>query len=70
MLDVYSGVLGQSDAIDELILKLHSNVKAEVGFQKQIKHVIGAIDLVVSAASMQQVPAVSASAAAFAMSNS
>ena len=52
VLDLYAEVLGQSDAIDELFLKLHKQVRAEVGFQRQILRVMGSLDGLVSAATM------------------
>jgi U3 small nucleolar RNA-associated protein 15 len=50
VLDLYAGVLGHSDAIDELFLKLHKHVKSEVGFQRQIMKVMGSLDAIVNAA--------------------
>jgi U3 small nucleolar RNA-associated protein 15 len=52
MLDLYASVLGHSDAIDELFLKLHKQVRAEVGFQRQILRVMGSLDGIVNAATM------------------
>ena len=55
MLDLYAGVLGHSDAIDELFLKLHKQVRAEVGFQRQILRVMGSLDGIISTATMPKV---------------
>jgi U3 small nucleolar RNA-associated protein 15 len=52
MLDLYASVLGHSDAIDELFLKLHKQVRAEVGFQRQILRVMGSLDGIISTATM------------------
>ena len=52
VLDLYASVLGHSDAIDELFLKLHKHVKSEVGFQRQIMKVMGSLDAIVNAAMM------------------
>lgn len=52
ILDMYAGVLGQSDAIDELFAKLHRQVRDEVGFQRQILRVMGSLDGIISAATM------------------
>lgn len=48
ILDIYSATLGHSDAIDELFLKLHKQVRAEVGFQKQIMRVMGSLDAIIN----------------------
>lgn len=52
MLDLYASVLGHSDAIDELFMKLHKQVRAEVGFQRQILRVMGSLDGIISTATM------------------
>jgi U3 small nucleolar RNA-associated protein 15 len=52
VLDLYGGVLGHSDAIEELFLKLHKQVKSEVGFQRQVMKVMGSLDAIVNAAMM------------------
>lgn len=52
VLDLYAGVLGHSDAIDELFLKLQKHVKAEVSFHRQIMRVMGSLDGIISAATM------------------
>lgn len=52
MLDLYASVLGHSDAIDELFTKLHKQVRAEVGFQRQILRVMGSLDGIISTATM------------------
>ena len=57
VLDLYGGVLGHSDAIDELFLKLHKQVKAEVGFQRQVMQVMGSLDAIVNSAMMPPAPA-------------
>jgi U3 small nucleolar RNA-associated protein 15 len=57
VLDMYACVLGHSDAIDELFLKLHRHVKAEVGFQRQIMRVMGSLDAVINAAMMPKMEA-------------
>lgn len=57
MLDLYASVLGHSDAIDELFLKLHKQVRAEVGFQRQILRVMGSLDGIINAATMPRAAA-------------
>lgn len=49
MIDLYADVLGKSDAIDELFLKLQRQVKAEVAFQRQAMKVVGALDGIIAA---------------------
>ena len=55
VVDLYAEVLGRSDSIDELFVKLHRQVKAEVGFQKQAVRVVGSLDGIISAASLASV---------------
>ncbi len=52
ILDLYAGVLGHSDAIDELFLKLQRQVRSEVSFHRQIMRVMGSLDGIISAATM------------------
>lgn len=52
VLDLYACVLGHSDSIDELFLKLHRQVKSEVGFQRQVMRVMGSLDAIVNASIM------------------
>ncbi|KAJ1411209.1 WD40-repeat-containing domain protein [Ochromonadaceae sp. CCMP2298] len=52
VIDLYASMLGHSEAIDELFLKLHKQVRAEVGFQRQILRVMGSLDGIISAATM------------------
>jgi U3 small nucleolar RNA-associated protein 15 len=56
VLDLYASTLGHSDAIDELFLKLHKQVRAEVGFQRQILRVMGSLDGIISTATMPKQP--------------
>ena len=49
MIDLYADVLGKSDAIDELFLKLQKQVKAEVAFQRQAMKVVGSLDGIIAA---------------------
>jgi U3 small nucleolar RNA-associated protein 15 len=52
ILDIYAGELGHSDSIDELFLKMRKSVKVETQFQREVLHVCGALDCIVSASSM------------------
>ncbi len=52
VLDLYAGVLGHSEAIDELFAKLQRQVKSEVSFHRQIMRVMGSLDGIISAATM------------------
>jgi U3 small nucleolar RNA-associated protein 15 len=47
--DLYGGVVGQSDAIDELFHKIHTHTRAELEFHREIMKVLGAIDCVIAA---------------------
>lgn len=51
VLDLYGGVVGQSDSIDELFHKLATHARSEVTYQREINRVMGAIDCLVAAAS-------------------
>jgi len=55
LVDLYCGVLGQSDAIDELFHKLRQQVKAEVTFHREIVRVVGSLDEIISASEMTRV---------------
>ena len=52
IIDLYCGVLGHSDAIDELFHKLRQQAKAEVNFQRQIMRVVGSLDEIISASAI------------------
>lgn len=52
ILDIYGEMLGQSDVLDELFVKLYSHLKAEVGFQRQVMKVLGALDGVINSSSL------------------
>ena len=49
LLDIYSGVLGRSDGIDELFFKLQRQVRTETNFQKQIMRALGSVDCIIQA---------------------
>ena len=49
LLDIYGGVLGRSDGIDELFFKLQRQVRSETNFQKQIMRALGSVDCVIQA---------------------
>lgn len=52
ILDLYASELGHSDSIDELFLKMRKSVSVESQFQREVLHVCGALDCIVSASSM------------------
>jgi U3 small nucleolar RNA-associated protein 15 len=52
IVDLYCGVLGHSDAIDELFHKLRQQVKAEVSFHREIMRVVGSVDEIISASAL------------------
>lgn len=56
LVDMYSCVVGQSDRIDELFMKLHHHVTSEMTFQKDVKRVIGAVDCIINVATMPKRP--------------
>jgi U3 small nucleolar RNA-associated protein 15 len=51
--DIYSGVVGQSENIDEYFDKLRRHVKDECRTQKSLLRLIGQIDAVMCASQMQ-----------------
>ena len=48
ILDIYAPIIGQSDAIDELFLKLQQQVKLEVSFMRQAGKVVSALDGIIN----------------------
>ena len=50
LLDLYQSALGQSNAIDELFLKLQRQIHTEMRFHRQAMHVIGSLDCIINAA--------------------
>lgn len=52
IIDMYSCVIGQSDRIDELFMKLHKQVNTEVSFQRDVKRVVGAVDYIINVGTM------------------
>jgi U3 small nucleolar RNA-associated protein 15 len=48
ILDAYGSIIGHSDSIDELFLKLRRHVKKEVTFQHQANFVMGYLNCIVS----------------------
>ena len=54
IVDIYSGVVGQSYAIDELLLKLKRQISDEVKTQKDLFQVIGEIDCLIATVAMEQ----------------
>lgn len=52
ILDMYASVLGRSDAIDELFLKLHKQVKGELDFQREIMPVKGILDGIIASSTL------------------
>lgn len=49
ILDIYSSILGFSESVDELFLKLRKQVQLEVGFQKQLLKCCGLLDGIINA---------------------
>jgi U3 small nucleolar RNA-associated protein 15 len=56
IIDLYCDVLGRSDSIDELFLKLQRLVRAEVRFQREALKVMGALDGIVCASTICKAP--------------
>lgn len=54
ILDLYASVVGHSDAIDELFLKLSKHVKAEADFQRSSMALIGALDAIINGSSSRR----------------
>ena len=48
LVDLYAGVLGHTDSIDELFLKMHRQVKAEMSMQRRMMSVQSALDGIIS----------------------
>eukprot|EP01116_Phalansterium_solitarium_P012419 TRINITY_DN28684_c0_g1_i1.p1 TRINITY_DN28684_c0_g1~~TRINITY_DN28684_c0_g1_i1.p1 ORF type:complete len:524 (+),score=16.89 TRINITY_DN28684_c0_g1_i1:42-1613(+) len=56
LLDIYSTVLGRSSEIDKLIAKIQSKVTEEMLFQKQMYELLGAMDCLLTSATIQAAP--------------
>jgi U3 small nucleolar RNA-associated protein 15 len=54
VMDLYASVLGHSDSIDELFLKLHRQVRAEIGLQRKMMRVMGTLDGIISTSHLIQ----------------
>ena len=52
VLDLYGNILGHSDSIDELFVKLRRQIKKEVEFQQQACTILGALEVVLSNSSL------------------
>lgn len=52
LIDIYGDVAGQSEIIDELFVKLKTQVGNECKAQKSLLHLVGQIDAIMSASSM------------------
>lgn len=52
VLDLYAGVLGRSEIIDELFCRLQRQIKGEVTFQRQVMRIMGSLDGIISVATM------------------
>lgn len=55
ILDLYAPIIGQSDAIDELFLKLRKQIKLEVTFQRQVSKVVNALDGLINISSSRTI---------------
>lgn len=49
LLDMYSGVLGQSIVVDELIMRLKMQIDEETELQKHMLHLLGSLNLILAA---------------------
>lgn len=49
IIDIYESVLGCSEAIDELFLKLKLQIKSEISFQRELLNCLGVLDGIVNA---------------------
>jgi U3 small nucleolar RNA-associated protein 15 len=54
LVDLYAGVLGHSDSIDELFLKLFRQVRAEMSMQRKMMKVKGTLDGIISTSHLVQ----------------
>jgi U3 small nucleolar RNA-associated protein 15 len=52
VLDLYASILGQSEAIDDLFVKLHRQVGVEITFHRQIMRILGSLDGIISTSSL------------------
>jgi U3 small nucleolar RNA-associated protein 15 len=54
ILDLYSSILGHSDVIDEIFLKLKNNIKSEMVFHRSIMSVMGSLEGIISNSEINQ----------------
>lgn len=54
IIDMYTPVLGRSTLIDEMIGKLQSRIERELGFQRELMKLRGALDMTLAQAAMSQ----------------
>jgi U3 small nucleolar RNA-associated protein 15 len=53
--EMYSPVIGQSPLVDTLFQRLHTKLKGELKFQKELVRLRGAVDMVMATSALQRV---------------
>ena len=48
--DLYTPVIGQSAAVDDLLMRLRNRIRSEIEFQKDLYSLMGQLELLMSAA--------------------
>jgi U3 small nucleolar RNA-associated protein 15 len=54
MIDIYTPVLGRSPLIDEMLGRIQRRIERELGFQKELMRLRGALDMTLAQAAMTQ----------------
>jgi len=53
VLDIYRPVIGQSPLVDRLLRSLHRKVEAELKFQRELRQLQGALDMLIASAALR-----------------
>lgn len=56
--DIYTPILGQSPVIDEMLGRIQTRVERELGFQKELMKLRGALDMTLAQVSIRVLVAV------------
>ncbi|WOO82519.1 U3 small nucleolar RNA-associated protein 15 [Vanrija pseudolonga] len=54
LVDIYAAQLGHSPLVDELLAKMHTSVERELGFQRELVKLRGALDMTLAQAAMSR----------------
>jgi U3 small nucleolar RNA-associated protein 15 len=55
VVDIYTPMLGRSPVIDEMLGRIQRRIERELGFQKELMKLRGALDMTLAQAAMSQI---------------